>query len=279
MTAESQRKYQAAKLAVMLDVRRVEKSRRMQGAGSYQYAGAEEVIADLRPRLVQEGITVSPAKSEMILQDRIELAGGKKMVHTVMKVTYRFSHLDGGGEDVETLGEAADNLDKSCNKCMTAALKYALLQTFLLQGSHDDPDDYPSHEQASDHKPEPQKPVQQPAPRQANGVRQETDRVKALKATAKQTINSMPPEKIGADYKPFLDSAVAEAKDMQLSEQESGSYLNGVLCYWFMRRLDFVQTPLDGNKVEKLLDASPVLVASKEYIKNALRDRIKLVTA
>lgn len=133
-----------AKLLVMDEVRRAEKSRRMQGQGAYQYAGAEEIIAELRPSLVRHGLAVHPARCKMLLQDKLTTSGGKTMTHTVVKIAFRLTHTSGQFEEGESIGEAADNGDKSCNKALTAALKYYLLQSFLLQSSYDDPDDYSS---------------------------------------------------------------------------------------------------------------------------------------
>src|SRR5262249_45970758 len=92
-----------AKLAVMEKVRRVEKTRRMVSAnGGYQYAGTEEIISEIRPAMVLNGLTIAPVRSELILQDKLPLANNRAMTHTVLKVTFRLSHISGQFEEIET---------------------------------------------------------------------------------------------------------------------------------------------------------------------------------
>lgn len=69
----------AAKLAVMEKVRRVEKTRRMQGSGNYQYVGLEEIIAELRPAMVTNGLTIIPMKSELV-QSGVTKQGNRLIV-------------------------------------------------------------------------------------------------------------------------------------------------------------------------------------------------------
>lgn len=138
----------AAILAVMNKVRRIEKTKRMVSAsGGYQYAGIEEIIAELRPVMVANGLIVVPVRSELVESSKITLASNKQMNHYAVKVTFRLAHSSGEFMEGETFGEGADSMDKTLSKSQTSALKYFLLQTFQLQGAHVDPDDYPSEEQ------------------------------------------------------------------------------------------------------------------------------------
>ena len=149
----------AAKLAVMKEVRRVEKTRQMQGAGSYKYAGVEEIIAELRPAMVKHGLCIYPMRSELVSTTSTPKQNGGNMHRNVLKVAFRLEHESGQGQEIETFGESMDSSDKCSNKAQTSALKYALLQTFLLQGAHDDPDDYRPEEE--------QRPARQQQQRQA----------------------------------------------------------------------------------------------------------------
>ena len=72
---------------------------------------------------------------------------GALMNRVLYPQTFRFIHTASGDYiDVPILGEASDVGDKASNKAMTAALKYALRQTFLIE-TGDDPDKHPSGEQ------------------------------------------------------------------------------------------------------------------------------------
>jgi hypothetical protein len=59
-------------------------------------------------------------------------SGGTVMQRSVLRVEFRFYAPDGSSVLVVTEGEAADHSDKASNKAMTAALKYCLIQTFLI---------------------------------------------------------------------------------------------------------------------------------------------------
>ena len=57
---------------------------------------------------------------------------GTTLIYRVLKVQYTFHADDGSGVDVVTVGEGMDSGDKAANKAMSAAQKYAFLQTFCI---------------------------------------------------------------------------------------------------------------------------------------------------
>jgi hypothetical protein len=63
--------------------------------------------------------------------------------------------------DIQTLGEGSDTGDKTLNKCMTAAYKYAIRQTLMIS-TGDDPDAIPSNETRSTKAPLTLKPATPP---------------------------------------------------------------------------------------------------------------------
>lgn len=136
-----------AKLAVMQEVEYVQKNGTMQGAARYKYVSVDDVIARLRPKMVEHGIHFAPTGMEILSSEPYETSNGKMMNHYVLGVTYRLSHASGTFEEGYAIGEGSDNGDKACNKAMTAAKKYALLQSFCLETGEDDPDHDPSAEQ------------------------------------------------------------------------------------------------------------------------------------
>jgi hypothetical protein len=80
-----------------------------------------------------------------ILDFQVSVRG--KMNATHMRVAFHFYGPAGDNVTATTLGEASDTADKASNKAMSAALKYALMQTFMIPvdaGSLDDGDrDHP----------------------------------------------------------------------------------------------------------------------------------------
>lgn len=126
-------------VAVMEQVGYVRKQR---GANlNYTYAGEAALIAALRPWMVQYGIYLSVSDiAEVVEQDIPRERGISWRVSLTSRV--RFVHSPSATYiDVAARGEAMDVSDKANNKAMTAALKYALRQTFLIE-TGDDPDDH-----------------------------------------------------------------------------------------------------------------------------------------
>lgn len=253
-----------AKLAVMEKVRRVEKSRQMSGGGNYKYAGAEDIIAEIRPAMVVNKLSLNPCKSEMLVNDRLQMAGGKTLTHIVIKTTFRLSHESGQYEEIESIGEGADSMDKAANKAQTAALKYALLQTFLLQGAYDDPDDYASQEQA---KPEPKPVAQKPA----------ISQFEELKNLAHSQIKSMSKEQLGDSFAPFAEEAKRDAEVLPMAERLH--YIEVVKGYWIFYRIGFIETKQDADKVSKVIDSAGLNVNLSQKLREALTKHMKAVTA
>ena len=140
MTTKHENIY-AALAAVMEEVGYVKKQR---SAGlNYSYAGEAALIEALRPAMVEHGVFVHVLRYFNIAQTSYTTAKGTDMTRTVLQAVIRFAHEGGTFLDVESAGEGADSGDKSVNKAMTGAYKYALRQTFCIE-TGDDPDKYPS---------------------------------------------------------------------------------------------------------------------------------------
>jgi hypothetical protein len=54
------------------------------------------------------------------------------LIYSVIKVRYTFYTTDGSSVESVVVGEAMDSGDKSMNKAMSAAFKYACFQTFCI---------------------------------------------------------------------------------------------------------------------------------------------------
>jgi ERF superfamily len=121
--------------------------------GKYKYAGESDLIAALRPAMVEAGIVFHCEGIENVKHEeirKVKVWDGKETVTTSFLVTglftFRFTHVGSGTHmDVRALGEGNDSLDKASYKAMTGALKYALRQTFIIE-TGDDPDETASGE-------------------------------------------------------------------------------------------------------------------------------------
>jgi hypothetical protein len=114
---------------------------------NYSFAGESDLIASLRPAMLQHGLLVAPIAVAVLEQGRYQTVKGGLLNHVVAAVTYRLTHAPSGeSEDCQVLGEASDAGDKAAAKALTGAYKYFLRQTFLIE-TGDDPDRHASADQ------------------------------------------------------------------------------------------------------------------------------------
>ncbi len=92
----------------------------------YKFRGIDDLLNSCGPLLARQGIFVRP------LVHSSEFVERGKMMHARVVMNYFFTAPDGSYIQVSTVGEAMDSSDKAANKAMSAALKYALIQTFLI---------------------------------------------------------------------------------------------------------------------------------------------------
>ena len=130
---------------VMKDVGYVQKER---STGiNYSYAGEVALIKAIRPHFVKHGIVIHPFAVKEVHGDAYKTKGGVNMNRATVVITYRIAHAPSGSFiDVTVTGEGADIGDKTFNKALTGAYKYALRQTLMIE-TGDDPDKFPSESQ------------------------------------------------------------------------------------------------------------------------------------
>lgn len=106
-------------------------------AQKYKYAGEADLIAALRPVMLEHGITVIPAGVHLLSYGGYRLTdanGNQKKTNRIVGVyKFDFTHESGTSVSVEVVGEGVDTGDKASYKAATGALKYALRQTFLIE--------------------------------------------------------------------------------------------------------------------------------------------------
>lgn len=123
----------------------------------YAFRGIDDVYQALASLLAKHRLCILPRIVEHVTTER-KTSGGKALFNVVVKVEFDFVASDNPGSvhTVVTIGEGIDMADKASNKAMSAAYKYACLQTFCIPvegGSIDSETD--DHEVApKDDKPE-----------------------------------------------------------------------------------------------------------------------------
>lgn len=125
---------------VMRDVKDVGKNG-FNAHHKYSFRGVDDFIGALAQPLRAHGVFMMTE----IVDFQVSVRGSMNAVH--MRVAFHFHGPAGDKVTTTTLGEASDTADKASNKAMSAALKYALMQTFMIPvdaGSLDDGDrDHP----------------------------------------------------------------------------------------------------------------------------------------
>lgn len=97
----------------------------------WKYRGIDAVMNALNPAMVKNGIFVIPEVLDMKREERTNKKGNL-LIHSVCTVQYTFFAEDGTSVKAVVIGEAMDSGDKSINKAMSAAFKYACFQTFCI---------------------------------------------------------------------------------------------------------------------------------------------------
>jgi len=120
---------------VMRDIGFVGKDQKNAAQG-FKFRGIDDMINALYPCLVKHGVFITP-RSVRFDQELKEVtrSSGKNGVdkHVAIMMEYDFFAEDGSKVTVGPIpAEGLDSGDKATNKALSAALKYALIQTFSV---------------------------------------------------------------------------------------------------------------------------------------------------
>lgn len=125
----------------------ISKERTNQQQG-YKFRGIDDVYGALSPLLAKHKLCVLTRAVEKEVVERQTKNGGV-LFYTTLRVEFDFvSAEDGSKHTIITYGEAMDSGDKSCNKALSAAYKYAAMQAFCIPTEGDNDADAQTHEVA-----------------------------------------------------------------------------------------------------------------------------------
>jgi hypothetical protein len=117
----------------------IKKDKKNQQQG-YNFRGIDDVYNALAPLLSKHGLCILPRATERVCVERQTKSGGV-LFYTTVKCEFDFvSAVDGSKHTVVTYGEAMDSADKSTNKSMSSAYKYACFQAFCIPVDVEDAD-------------------------------------------------------------------------------------------------------------------------------------------
>lgn len=97
----------------------------------YNFRGIDDVYNAANPAMIKHGVFTTTKVSDVRREER-QSTQGKALIYTTLLLETTFWAQDGSSVTTVTGGEAMDSGDKSMNKAMSAALKYAFFQTFTI---------------------------------------------------------------------------------------------------------------------------------------------------
>lgn len=130
--------------AVMADIGSIAKGNVNQQQG-FRYRSIDDCYNALNPLLAKHGIFTTPEVLEKTREERTN-AKGTVIAFTTLRVKYSFWAPDGSSVSCIVEGEGMDSGDKSSNKALAIAHKYALLQTFCIPTEEQKDPDAEVHE-------------------------------------------------------------------------------------------------------------------------------------
>jgi len=104
--------------------------RNTQGTG-YNYRGIDDVMNALNPLLAKHQVFIVPEALDKTREERASRSGGN-LIFTSITMRYTFYAVDGSSVSAVVVGEGMDSGDKSTNKAMAVAMKYAMFQVFCI---------------------------------------------------------------------------------------------------------------------------------------------------
>lgn len=129
--------------AIMEEIGHIGKERKNQQQG-FMFRGIDQVMNTMKPLLAKHGVFVVPEVTNTIREERTTKSGGN-LIYTMHTIKYHFVSKDGSEVVATVVGEGMDSADKSSNKAMAVAFKYACFQVFCIpteEMAKDDPDLY-----------------------------------------------------------------------------------------------------------------------------------------
>lgn len=115
---------------ILKETRAISKTEKNQQQG-FKFRGIDNVMNELHELFSKNDVFILQEVQCFTTENRPTKSGG---TNTFTRATIKFRYMTTDGSFVETtnVGEAMDSGDKGMNKAMSIALKYSLLQMFLI---------------------------------------------------------------------------------------------------------------------------------------------------
>jgi hypothetical protein len=116
---------------VYKEVEAIAKTRSNSGDIKYPFRGIDDVYNTLHKVFAKEGIFLVPETISSGVEP-ITSKSGSNGFHIISRIKFTFYAEDGSSVSAISEGEAIDYGDKATSKSQSMAIKYALLQTFMI---------------------------------------------------------------------------------------------------------------------------------------------------
>lgn len=178
----------------------------------FAYRGIDDVMSALQPLFAKHKVFAVPTVLENERSGGMTKAGGLSY-QTVTKIKYTFYAEDGSFVESIVIGEGFDTGDKSSNKALAVAFKYALFQVFCIATEEMKDPDAESHEIVASLQELPKQAIELFQKKEAlvNNWLIKNGRIKegqTFKDVSGQTLNS-----IGSNPQGFIDHCEKEQKN------------------------------------------------------------------
>ena len=125
---------------ILKETKAITKSEKNQQQG-FKFRGIDNVMNELHELFAKNDVFILQEVQDFTVDARPTAKGGT-LFYTRAKIKFRYTTTDGSFVETVNVGEAMDSGDKGMNKAMSIALKYSLLQMFLIPTEEQkDPDD------------------------------------------------------------------------------------------------------------------------------------------
>lgn len=120
---------------VMTEIEAVTKSK-TNAQQNYKYRSIDDVYNMIQPIFGKHKIFILPKVIEIKEEERQSKSGGV-LYYTTLTIDYSFYASDGSSVTTTAVGKAMDSGDKSLDKAKSSAMKYLLLQMFVIPTEED----------------------------------------------------------------------------------------------------------------------------------------------
>lgn len=116
--------------AILRETGAIDKGRKNQQQ-NFMFRGIDDVMNELHELFAKHEVFILQEVQGFTTENRPSKSGGTN-IFTRATVKFRYVTTDGSSVETTNVGEAMDSGDKGMNKAMSIALKYSLLQMFLI---------------------------------------------------------------------------------------------------------------------------------------------------